>query len=228
MSLAVDRFRSSLTGVLVKHVRGKVSPVEDTYPWRKGWQFVVHHSLRAEAYAVEMMQTIFKTNPSERLPTRASSILHDNGRLDVQEMHGLRGAEIIMSYVSNGILGILSEFIDVSRLLSIVENHSEKEEHESDLVLAVVKDADTLDEIGAFSILMNAEHANRTSHLYFHELSKLLDTPELDFCKKKRESMNTKEGRHILDTKIRFLGDFITQLKYEMSGTIDLDEEKWT
>ena len=115
--------RESLA-LLISHIRDKSNPIEATFPWRKGWEHTLHHSLRVEACAEEILGDAHGITPAERYLVSAACLVHDIGKLDVRSGHARKGAEIISEYIAAGRLPLVSEGIDLSRLLMIVENHS--------------------------------------------------------------------------------------------------------
>ncbi|MBT3272749.1 MAG: HD domain-containing protein, partial [Spirochaetales bacterium] len=168
--LDMKRFRNEILEILISHIRNKRNPVEATFPWRKSWEFVLHHSLRVEACAEQLLGSTVEVTYSDRYLVSAACLLHDIGKLDVNLGHAKKSMEIVRMYIGSAKLYFMSEKVETDRLLMIIEGHSDKNQHDGDLISAVVKDADTLDELGFLSLMMAAEKANRGSHMFFHEI----------------------------------------------------------
>jgi hypothetical protein len=98
----------------------------------------------------------------------------------------------------------------------MIAEHSNKETPESDFCTAVLKDADTLDEIGALSILMASNWIDRQSPFFFHHLQKRLINFEIPFCDEKLSILNTTEAKNILKEKKQFIENFIVQITDEL------------
>jgi uncharacterized protein len=222
-----DQCRTIAIETLVNHLRGKQNNIEVMYPWRKGWQYYIHHSLRVELYAMEILKQEDAFTEKEQLLVRLTCILHDIGRLDVNRNHGEWGAQVLENLFRNGTLEKLNDIVDTQYMMKMVEVHSNKQQPEKDKLCAIIKNADSLDEIGAMSIFMAAENADRSSSEYFQQLAENLGSSEIVFCRSCMEKMNTTEGKRILEEKVKFIQQFRKQLIYEISGNTNRKQTSW-
>lgn len=201
---------------LVQSLRGKQNAVEGKHPWRKGWEFAVLHSLRVESYVMKILARE-EQMPSEHDITliRLAAILHDIGRLERREVHAMLGAEIAEKWLLEQTFQRL-EASDIEKVVEMITDHSNKAGQEKDFGKAVLKDADTLDEIGAMSILMASNWVDVQSPFFFYDLRQRLIDFELPFCDRKMDILHTQGARKILQEKKAFLETFIAQISGEL------------
>lgn len=159
---------------LMSSLQGKQNSFESKYPWRRGWEFAVLHSLRVETYAMKIL-ALEQGALSEHETTllRLAAILHDLARLDKRENHAKLGAEMAKKWLI-GQSRFLLENRDVDRVVAMIADHSNKGVQEQDFGKAVLKDADTLDEIGAMSIFMSGNWVDHESPFFFYDLRQRL------------------------------------------------------
>ena len=201
---------------LVNSLNGKQNGVESRHPWRRGWVFAVLHSLRVESYSLKILaREPHHLSEHEIILLRMAAILHDIGRLDRREDHAQLGAEIIETWL-RGYPGSPLENRDIERVVELIATHSNKEVREYDYSKAVLKDADTLDEIGAMSILMAGNWIDIHSPFFFHHLQQRLVDFELPYCDRKLGMLNTNGAREILREKKAFVENFIDQITGEL------------
>jgi hypothetical protein len=81
---------------------------------------------------------------------------------------------------------------------------------------AVLKDADTLDGIGAMSIFATASELKRESPFFLQVLVERLEDVEIPYCSKKMETLITEGAQEILWKKKSFLQGFVRQLRDEL------------
>lgn len=203
---------------LVRSLQGKHNGFESRHPWRRGWEFAVLHSLRVEAYTVKIMAREDRM-PSEQEVTliRLAAILHDVGRLEMREGHASLGAEIAAQWLREASVNRLADRV-IEKVVEMIADHSNKAAREADFGKAVLKDADTLDEIGAMSILMSANSVDPQSSFFFHDLRQRLIDFELPFCDQKLRILNTEGAKRILEEKKAFVENFIAQMGDELQG----------
>ena len=199
-------------------LEGKENPFEVRHPWRKEWQFAVLHSLHVEVY----VQKILSCSPHplsehEVLLLRLAAILHDIERMGPRETHAQRGAEIAEKWLQTRLCDALTEN-DVAKIVAMIAAHSNKAMSESDFSNAVLKDADTLDEIGVMSIFMTGNWLEKASPFFFHQLRQRLIDFELPFCDRKLAILNTDGARKLLREKKKFIEGFIAQLTDELDA----------
>jgi len=208
---------------LINSLKGKRNGFETRHPWRKDWEFAVLHSLRVESYALRILaRENHSLSEHEIILLRFAAILHDIARLDQRVNHARAGAEIVEKWLQDN-TGYNLSIGDTARVLEMIADHSTKNVREQDLCKAVLKDADTLDEIGAMSIFMTGNWLEPQSPFFFHELRQRLIEFELPFCDKKLAILNTNGAREILHEKKAFVEMFIAQLTDELQvdGSIE-------
>jgi len=209
---------------LVNSLRGKRNGFETKHPWRKDWEFAVLHSLRVESYVLEILarENHFLSEDEITL-LRLAAILHDIARLDRRENHAESGAEIAETWLRNHFEYSL-ESGDPARVREMIADHSNKAVPEQDFSKAVLKDADTLDEIGAMSIFMTGNWLERESPFFFFDLRQRLIDFELPFCDKKLALLNTDGAREILREKKGFVESFIAHITDELKADGDMEQ----
>jgi uncharacterized protein len=203
---------------LVNSLKGKHKGSETKHPWRKDWEFAVLHSLRVESYVLKILaRENHLLSEHEIILLRLAAILHDIARFEKTENHAKLGAEIVAKWLQDN-SGYNLENGDIARVLEMIADHSHKEVREQDFSKAVLKDADTLDEIGAMSIFMTSNWLEPQSPFFFYELRQRLIDFELPFCDKKLSILNTDGAKEILREKKAFVKNFIVQLTDELNA----------
>jgi uncharacterized protein len=216
-----DELLNAARDFLITTLRGKEAHYETIHPWRKNWIFVVFHSYRVEKYVADILEGEPPTlSEKELLALRLAAILHDIGRIDGVQGHGVRSADTVRTWII-GQNQIIGEYLDLDKLYYLIETHSDKTSRSNDFSSGVLKDADLLDEIGAMSIFMaqNRPGIDRMSPYFFHQLEEQLRMQEVPFCEKQMDLLNTQTAKHILNEKINFINRFTAQLRSEMQGT---------
>lgn len=211
---------------LVSYLKDKTIQYENIHPWRSKWEFVVLHCLRVEGYVVKLLnRENHNLSEDEIKLTRLAAILHDVGRIHAREGHALLGRNIVEQWLEENshISGAIG---DTTRLLKLIESHSNKEQIEEDYCLKVLKDADILDEIGAMSIFMASNWIDKDDPYFFQLLYNRLDTFEMNFCEEGFKLLNTKAGKEILEEKKTFIAQFNSGLRDELYGTEIFGEAK--
>jgi uncharacterized protein len=201
---------------LVDSLKGKHNDFETKHPWRKDWEFAVLHSLRVESYVLKILaREQHPLSDSDLTLLRLAAILHDIAGLEKTDNHAKMGAEIIEKWLQAS-SGYNLKSNDRVRVLEMIADHSKKDGAESDFSKAVLKDADTLDEIGAMSIFMASNWLETRSPFFFYELRQRLIDFELPFCDKKLAVLNTDGAKEILREKKAFVENFIVQITEEI------------
>jgi uncharacterized protein len=201
---------------LVNSLRGRHTEIESRHPWRKGWEFAVLHSLRVESYVTRILARENHSLSEEKVVLlRLAAILHDIGRLEKREEHAMLGAETTKRWLTESSSTHLTEN-EVERVVEMIADHSNKADPETDYSKAVLKDADTLDEIGMMSIFMAVNWVEKQSPFFFHNLRHRLLEAEIPFCETKLKILNTEGAREILQEKKAFLENFIIQIDDEL------------
>lgn len=209
---------------LVNSLKGKRNGFETKHPWRKGWEFAVLHSLRVESYALKILARENHTlSEREIILLRLAAILHDIARLDKRENHARLGAEIAEKWFQDN-SGYNLKSDEAARIVEMIADHSNKDVREQDFSKAVVKDADTLDEIGVMSIFMTSNWLENQSPFFFYELRQRLIDFELPFCDKKIAILNTNGAKEILREKKAFVENFIAQLTDELKADDSIEQ----
>ena len=218
-----DPLLSDARNYLVDFLQGKQLCFEARHPWRKDWEFAVFHSLRVERYALKILKREAHCLPETEIQLlRLAAILHDIARLEITENHARLGAEIAHQWLSNYQQNRLGN-AQRDRVVEMIAGHSDKAYQENDFSKAVLKDADTLDEIGAISIFMSGNWIDRESSFFFHDLSHRLKDFEIPFCEEKDAILNTNGARAILQEKKQFIEAFILQLDGELESDDQID-----
>lgn len=201
---------------LVNSLKGKLNGFETKHPWRKDWEFVVFHSLRVESYTLKILarENHILSEP-EIILLRLAAILHDIARLEKRENHAILGAEIVKKWLQDNPDGSIKSN-DVEKVLEMIADHSNKGVHERDFSKAVLKDADTLDEIGAMSIFMASNWVETQTPFFFFDLRQRLIDFEIPFCDKQLAILNTDGAKEILSKKKSFVENFIAQITDEI------------
>lgn len=209
---------------LVNALKGKHNPFETKHPWRKDWEFAVLHSLRVESYAVRILAfENHALSEHEIILLRLAAILHDIARLETRESHAISGAEIAREWLQNN-PGLFVDDRDIEKVVTMIARHSTKDVSEQDFSTAVLKDADTLDEIGVMSIFMTSNWLETQSPFFFYQLQQRLVEFELPFCDRKLSILNTEGAKKILREKRTFLEDFIAQLTDELEADACIEQ----
>lgn len=209
---------------LVDFLRGKHNSFETKHPWRKDWKFAVLHSFRVESYVLKILtREIHSLSETETHLLRLAAILHDIARLEKTDNHALIGAEIAKAW-----LRLQPEYSltidDIERVSAIIAAHSDKDSLEPDFCKAVLKDADTLDEIGAMSIFMASSWLDIQSPFFFYHLRQRLIEMELPYCDQKLIRLNTDGAKIILSEKKVFIENFIAQITDELQADGDFEK----
>jgi len=203
---------------LLHSLKGKRSSFETKHPWRKDWEFAVLHSLRVEAYTLKILaRERHPLSEHEIILLRLAAILHDLARMEDVENHAKLGAEIAEQWFRDH-SGFSLTSGNIERVLEMIADHSNKKVKEQDFCKAVLKDADTLDEIGAMSIFMAGNWLERRSPFFFYDLRQRLIEFEIPFCDKQLSILNTDGAREILNEKKVFVENFISQLTDEVQA----------
>jgi uncharacterized protein len=206
---------------LVNSLRGRSNVIESRHPWRRGWEFAVLHTLRVETYTTRILSRENHPLPAAEVTLlRLAAILHDIARLEKREEHAKLGAEIARKWLLESHL----PDNDVKRVVEMIADHSNKAGPEPDYPKAVLKDADTLDEIGAMSIFMAATWVDMRSPFFFHDLRQRLIDVEIPFCERKLGILNTRGAKEILQEKKAFMENFIAQITDELQADARIEQ----
>ena len=203
---------------LVNSLEGKKNGFETRHPWRKDWEFAVLHSLRVKSYSCKILaREKHLLSENEVILLRLAAILHDIARLDKRENHAISGAAIAEKWLQNN-AGYTLKNSEIEKVVEMIADHSNKSIHEHDFSKAVLKDADTLDEIGAMSIFMTSNWLENQTPFFFYDLHQRLIEFEIPFCDKKLAILNTFGAKEILSEKKAFVESFIAQLSDELQA----------
>jgi len=182
------------------------------------------HSLQVETYVTKILEREpHQLSETEIVLLRLAAILHDIGRLEITENHARLGAEIVAEWLSRAYRNRLTRQ-QKSNVLEMIAAHSDKGLAESNFCLAVLKDADTLDEIGVMSIFMCSNWIDKQSPFFFHDLRQRLMEFEIPFCAEKMGILNTNAAQEILIEKRVFIENFIVQLENELETDQQIEQ----
>lgn len=202
---------------LVRYLNDKECSYETYYSWRKSWRFIVYHSLRVESYVMRILKNEEQNlSEGEIENLRIAATLHDIGTIHGREGHAKIGRVIVERWLEDSKL--YNEIEDVDNLLYMIETHSDKKNDETNFCSCVLKDADTLDEIGILSIFMAANRVDKNSYLFFDELLDRVRKYEINYCNKEMEGLHTLTAKNILNKKKNFIELFASQLEDELIG----------
>ncbi len=203
---------------LVKSLQGQDTSIESRHPWRKGWEFAILHSLRVESYTIKILAgEQHSLSEHQVLLLRLAAILHDIARLKKREEHAQLGAQIADKWLREQAGSALSES-DIERVVEMIADHSNKASPEPDYGKAVLKDADTLDEIGVMSIFMAGNWIDAHSPFFFYDLRQRLTDVEIPFCDQKLAILNTNGAKEILRQRKQFITGFADQIADELQA----------
>jgi HD superfamily phosphodiesterase len=203
---------------LKKYLNENTKQFENINPWARDEKHIVLHSFRVHSIAVEIIKKeITVLSEDEIILIELAAILHDIGKAHVNEKHAEKSMEIVEAWL-NSYDDIASTVPEKERLLKIIKNHSDKETKEEDICLAILKDADLLDEIGAMSIFMLSNRLDKGNPYFFDELRDKLNSKELPYCYRQLNKLNTDAGKELLMNKISFIKSYIDELDYEIKG----------
>lgn len=204
---------------LLSYLENKSIDYEVFHPWRRDSKFVILHSFRVEAYALNIMDNEKgKLSEDEKTIVQVAAILHDIGRIDQRENHAEIGKNIVEEWLRENPLILPQEEYRQS-LLKLIQLHSDKEKKDTDFACWVLQDADILDEIGVLSIFMASNWVDENSSLFFNELLDRIETYEVSFCEKQMLKLKTDSAKKILEEKAEFIKLFNKQLDKELEGT---------
>jgi uncharacterized protein len=209
---------------LINSLQSQRSEFESRHPWRRDWEFAVLHSMRVETYTTRILSLEnHSLSEHEVILLRLAAILHDIHRLKQREQHAKLGAEVTRTWLKEFSGAVLSND-DVERVVAMIADHSNKDDPEHDYSKAVVKDADTLDEIGMMSIFMAANWVNMQSPLFFYELRQRLMEVEIPYCDHKLEILNTTGAKEILKQRKAFIENFVAQITDELQADQQIEQ----
>jgi uncharacterized protein len=210
--------------LLLNFLQGRHNENESRHPWRRGWEFTVLHSLRVETYSTRILaRENHSFSAEESTLLRLAAILHDIGRLEKREEHAKLGAEIAKRWLMETCSTRLSDN-DIERVVEMIADHSNKAGPEPDYSKAVLKDADSLDEIGMMSIFMAINWVDMQSPFFFHDLQQRLIDAEIPYCEKKLEILNTSGAKEILQERRVFLESFVAQMTDELQADATIEQ----
>jgi hypothetical protein len=221
---AMNNILNNAREYLVEFLKGKQHHFESKHPWRKEWEFVVLHSLQVEEYATKILKhEQHNLSDTEIMLLRLAAILHDIGRLEITDDHAVLGAQITGGWLSKPCNNWLTKKQKDS-VFEMIAEHSKKENPESDFSKAVLKDSDTLDEIGVMSIFMSSNWIDHHSPFFFHDLRQRLIEFEIPFCDRKLSILNTDGAKAIMSKKRIFIESFITQIIEELESEVQIKQ----
>lgn len=206
---------------MIARLDGKSKSHETIHPWRKDGRFIVLHTLRVEATALRLLADERPyASDNEILTLRLAARLHDIARLEAGKDHAELGAQLVSCWLEEEPQRRLA-LAEPERLLRMIAVHSQKDGADEDILSAILKDADLLDEIGALSIFLAGNHVARSSPDFYRLLLERLEQSELPYCDQQLERMHTLSGKRELRVRREFISGFIAQLKLEQEGALD-------
>jgi len=220
----MENLLSDARKYLVEFLQGKQHKIDTRHPWRKEWEFAVFHALRVETYVSKILnREQHDLSEIEISLLRLAAVLHDVARLEETDDHARLGAEIAAQWLAENNINKLDEK-QIASVVELIAGHSDKEVIEKDYRLGVLKDADTLDEIGIMSVFMASNWVDKKSPFFFHQLRNRLIGFEIPFCDDKFSILNTDGAREILREKKAFIENFIIQLEDELESDNQIEQ----
>ncbi len=201
---------------LKKTVSHKVISNETLHPWRSQGEFLLHHSLRVEAYARRIWHAEHGGNRDEEQLLRIVVLLHDIGRLDGHDNHAVRSAALAETWLRTQSMSGR----DQERIIHLIADHSNKGHSNGDALSDIFKDADILDEIGVMSVFMAGNWIDRNDPGFFLLLSEKLKQREIPFCEEQMRLLTTETAKAMLRRKRTCIERVIEELDFELSGTV--------
>jgi len=193
-------------------IRGAATFVQERSSWRASGEARWDHTRRVVKFA----QEIARAEGADYGIVTVAGIFHDVAKLDSeQEAHAVRGAEIAREYLVRE--GFPADWIE--RVCQVIVHHPAKHvvpTEQMTLEVAVLRDADLLDETGALGILWTAMNAGGLNATSYADARKRIVKHDLDGCKRVIELMLTRTGRAIAEQRLAFVEAFIQQLDAEM------------
>jgi putative nucleotidyltransferase with HDIG domain len=217
MEEVLEEFRQ----FLVSYLRDKDSREKRSYPWKESWRFIVAHAYRVEAYTRELIEAEGGVSPSDEILIRAAALMHDIGSLDDRRSHHKVGADIVRKWCRHK--PEIRKVIDCKLLAGMIRTHRRKDGREKKLPIAILKDADILDELGAMSVFMMAHQIDPSSYDYYSRILSLLEKDEFAFFKKQQGRLTTSSAKKIMRSKLAFIKEFSSRLRDELKGTDSLE-----
>lgn len=217
MEEVLEEFRQ----FLISYLRDKDAREKRSYPWKESWRFIVAHSYRVEAYARELIEAEGGVSASDELLIRAAALMHDIGSLDDRRSHHKVGADIVRKWCRHN--PEVRKAVDCKLLAGMIRTHRKKDGREKKLSLAILKDADILDELGAMSVFMMAHQIDPSSYDYYSRILSLLEKDEFAFFKKQQGRLATSSAKKIMRRKLAFIREFSVRLRDELKGTDSLE-----
>jgi HD superfamily phosphodiesterase len=209
---------------LLNSLRGKDNLIETRHPWRKGWEFAILHSLRVESYTTKILAHEKQSLTEHEITLlRLAAILHDIARMERRDDHAQLGAQKAEKWLKE-YAGFSFSGSDIDRVVEMIADHSNKSNPEPDYSKAILKDADTLDEIGVMSIFMAENWVESRSPFFFYDLRQRLTEVEIPFCDKKLAILNTDGAKEILMQRKLFINNFIDQITDELQADPHIEQ----
>jgi uncharacterized protein len=209
---------------LANSLKGRPDDTESKHSWNKSWEYYVLHSLRVESYILKILARENQPlSDHEIILLRLAAILHDISKIEPGENHAGTGAEMANKWLRGHSTSPLDDS-DIGRVVEMIADHSNKNVHEQNFNRAVLKDADSLDQIGAMSILMASNWVEPQSPFFFYALRQRLIEFELPFCDRELFILNTNGAKEILREKKTFVENFIAQLTDELEADGQIEQ----
>ena len=160
---------------------------------------------------IEWARKIHKVEGGDFEVIHIAALFHDIG-WDNDRDHGVVSREMAEAFLRD----ISYDTAKIEKILEAIEYHTHREiDKPLHLESYIVMDADILDEVGAVSILWDAMAAGMEEASSYEATYDriLLYTEKL---KGKRHQLKTKAGRELFESRLTFIDQFLTELKYEL------------
>lgn len=181
---------------------------ENKFPFRIRFQ----HTMRVYKWALRLNE--FEKGDQEIISI--SVIFHDVGKAsdsDSDVPHAEVSGEICKKYLES--INYNKNKSDI--IVQAIKKHSHKEEHVEKLTLEekILIDADLLDEVGAITVLWDSMATAMENDPSYEKVYERLKK-RLDRIKEKKLLIKTKTGMKFYEDRIKFLENFLDNLKYEL------------
>jgi uncharacterized protein len=188
------------------------------------WIFPVHHCIRVENIVRQILAGEPPLPAQNRLTLRMAAILHDIGNFDDRQNHAEVGARLVEDLLeTTG--AFLKEHVSPSLLVSLIRYHSRGIDVPIGTELAILRDADNLDQVGAMSILEEANQGDYMEPDFYSDKVTRLSSETLNECDAIAPYLFTPTAKKLLVEKRLFITNFIQQLEEELGEALEFQRQ---
>lgn len=186
------------------------------------WIFIVHHSIRVEGLVRDILEGEPPLPDKTNLTLRVAAVSHDTSSFKdgsiYKPNHAKLGAHVVDDLLkTTG--SFLAPHVAAAALISLIRYHSRRIDVPVEPELAILRDADILDQVGAMTILQQANRGEYSHAKFYFDLYTRLTAETLQECEAIASRLFTSTARRILEHKRAFISSFIDQLDKELGET---------